>query len=85
MSTPNTPAQKAPHSELTIRAFQDLIRDRYYATDKARGSAGTVVYLIEEFADVLAWLATIANITGVDLTQALAKYTEGGGVEGVKD
>lgn len=113
MSTPNTPAQEAPHAELTIRAFQDLIRDRYYATDKARGSAGTFVYLIEEigelatalaanaegksptpaqrenlaeeFADVLAWLATIANIKGVDLTQALAKYTEGGGVEGVKD
>ncbi len=26
-----------------------------------------------EFADVLAWLATIANVAGVDLTEALAK------------
>jgi NTP pyrophosphatase (non-canonical NTP hydrolase) len=31
--------------------------------------------LAEEFADVLAWLATLANVAGVDLTQALAnKY-----------
>ncbi len=27
----------------------------------------------EEFADVLAWLTTIANIVGVDLTEAVAK------------
>ena len=40
--------------------------------------------LEEEFADVLAWLATLANITGVDLTDALSKYTDEGGVEGVK-
>ena len=41
--------------------------------------------LSEEFADVLAWLATLANITGVDLSEALRKYTEEGRVEGVKD
>ena len=29
----------------------------------------------EEFADVFAWLCTLANITGVDLTRALEKYT----------
>jgi len=40
--------------------------------------------LAEEFADVLAWLTTLANITGVDLERALAKYTKPGGVEGVK-
>ncbi len=40
--------------------------------------------LEEEFADVIAWLATLANITGVDLTKAVAKYTKPGGVEGVK-
>ncbi|TVQ62384.1 MAG: nucleotide pyrophosphohydrolase [Phycisphaerales bacterium] len=39
----------------------------------------------EEFADVIAWLATLANIHGVDLAEALAKYTEPGRVEGVKD
>ena len=35
----------------------------------------------EEFADVLAWLTTIANVAGIDLTAALrAKY--GGGCPG---
>lgn len=37
--------------------------------------------LAEEFADVLAWLATIANVAGVDLSAAVAaKY--GGGCPG---
>ncbi|MBX3378398.1 MAG: hypothetical protein KF678_15500 [Phycisphaeraceae bacterium] len=40
--------------------------------------------LDEEFADVLAWLTTLANINGVDLERALRKYTEEG-VEGVKE
>lgn len=32
----------------------------------------------EEFADVLAWLATLANVEGIDLSDALhAKYGEG--------
>jgi len=34
--------------------------------------------LAAEFADVLAWLATLANVTGVDLTDAVRrKYGEG--------
>ena len=37
----------------------------------------------EEFADVLAWLCTLANISGVDLEKAVEKYTVGG-VEGYK-
>ena len=37
----------------------------------------------EEFADVLAWLNTLANINGVDLTAAVEKYTIKG-VEGTK-
>jgi NTP pyrophosphatase (non-canonical NTP hydrolase) len=104
--------QPAPESNLTFRAFQDLIRERYYATDFARGPAGTFLWLMEEvgelatalqdngpgrdptpeqranleeeFADVLAWLTTLANITGVDLTEALRKYTGAGGPKGVK-
>ena len=33
---------------------------------------------MEEFADVLAWLTTIANVAGVDLTEAITrKYGEG--------
>lgn len=97
---------------LTVAAFQQLIRDRYYPTDSARGTPGTFMWFIEEvgelatalhdnapgktptpeqranlgeeFADVLAWLTTLANINGVDLEVALRKYTEKG-VEGVKD
>jgi len=38
----------------------------------------------EEFADVFAWLCTLANINDVDLTKAIEKYTVRG-VEGVKD
>jgi len=30
----------------------------------------------EEFADVLAWLCTLANITDVDLEKAIEKYTK---------
>ena len=97
---------------LTIRGFQQLIRDRYYPTDSARGTPGTFMWFIEEvgelatalhnnapgktptaaertnldeeFADVFAWLMTLANINGVDLERACRKYTEPG-VEGVKD
>ena len=37
----------------------------------------------EEFADVLAWLCTLANINDVDLQTAIQKYTVDG-VEGFK-
>lgn len=37
----------------------------------------------EEFADVFAWLCTLANISDVDLEQACKKYTEGQ-IEGFK-
>jgi len=41
--------------------------------------------LAAEFADVLAWLATLANITGVDLTASIeAKYIAQGGPKGTK-
>lgn len=93
---------------LTIRAFQDLIRQRYYATDSARGTPGTFLWfaeevgelasalgeaergkldrdnLCEEFADVLAWLCTLANINDVDLAEVVSKYTVGPGPEGTK-
>jgi len=97
---------------VTIADLQELIRERYFATDNARGAAGTFLLLMEEvgelatalhdnrpgvtptqeqkdnlaeeFADVLAWLTTIANITGVDLTDALTKYTDPGRVTGFK-
>ena len=37
----------------------------------------------EEFADVLAWLCTLANISDVDLEKACAKYT-GNDIKGFK-
>lgn len=37
----------------------------------------------EEFADVLAWMCTLANISGVDLEQAIEKYTKNS-IEGFK-
>ena len=30
-----------------------------------------------EFSDVLAWLASLANLTGVDLETAIARYADG--------
>jgi NTP pyrophosphatase (non-canonical NTP hydrolase) len=40
--------------------------------------SGTHEERLEEFADVLAWLATIANVSGVDLTEAVTrKYGSG--------
>jgi NTP pyrophosphatase (non-canonical NTP hydrolase) len=87
---------------LTLFAFQQHIRDRYYATDAARGTPATFLWfmeevgelatalqkaagqggqavaaksrgsnLAEEFADVFAWLCTLANINGIDLAQAV--------------
>jgi NTP pyrophosphatase (non-canonical NTP hydrolase) len=51
---------------------------------RERGEANDA-NLQEEFADVLAWLATLANITGVDLTKAVhAKYIADGGPDGTK-
>jgi NTP pyrophosphatase (non-canonical NTP hydrolase) len=38
---------------------------------------------VEEFADVFAWLCTLANITDVDLEKACSKYT-GKQVKGFK-
>ncbi len=38
----------------------------------------------EEFADVFAWLCTLANITEIDLEEACRKYTEGRVKDGFK-
>ena len=98
-----------PTDTMTLQDFQQLIRDRYFKTDDARGAPRTWLWfseevgelaeaiarrergeendqnLREEFADVLAWLATLANITGVDLTQAIhEKYIADGGPAGAK-
>ena len=65
--------QKDP--ALSIPDFQALIRAMYGEKDVERGVAGTFMW---EFADVLAWLTTIANVVGVDLNKALIdKYGAG--------
>ncbi|MEX2212852.1 MAG: MazG nucleotide pyrophosphohydrolase domain-containing protein [Phycisphaeraceae bacterium] len=42
---------------LTIAAFQQHIREKYFATDHARGTAATFMWLIEEIGE----LATALN------------------------
>ena len=81
----------------TFRHLQSEMERLYGAKDRARGDAGTFLWLTEEFgelasalrggsdeelalemADVLAWLATLANIRGIDLNDALQrKYGAG--------
>jgi len=87
---------------MEIRAFQQLIDDKYGKRDRARGTPATYMWFIEEvgelatalhgtdqankeeeFADVFAWLCTLANINDVDLEKACEKYTKRG-VEGFK-
>jgi hypothetical protein len=49
-------------------------RDVKIAGDNEREIVGRVVGF-KEFADVIAWLASLANITGIDLeTAAITKY-----------
>ena len=38
---------------------------------------GKAAGMEEEFADVLAWLSTMASICGIDLARAAAKYADG--------
>jgi NTP pyrophosphatase (non-canonical NTP hydrolase) len=78
--------------KLTLAAFQKHISDRYEKTDRARGTAKTFLWFIEEvgelatalngtdranlqeeFADVIAWLCTLANINDIDLAEAVGK------------
>ncbi len=87
---------------MEIRAFQQLINDKYGKRDRQRGTPGTYMWFIEEvgelatalhgtdqankeeeFADVLAWLCTLANINDVDLEKACEKYTKRG-IDGFK-
>lgn len=38
---------------------------------------GTHAQQVHEFGDVIAWVATLANQMGVDLTQAVQRYASG--------
>lgn len=47
------------------------------ASALAEGARADADHKAQEFADVFAWLATLANVEGVDLESAVAKYTSG--------
>lgn len=83
-------------SELSIAGFQRAIEATFLARDRARGTAATFVWfveevgelaralkkgdrenLLEEFGDVLAWLSTLASMSGIDLAEAAAAYAAG--------
>ncbi len=38
---------------------------------------GTKAQQLHEFGDVLAWVATLANQMGIDLTEAVQRYADG--------
>ncbi len=81
---------------MDLSELQALIDRMYSDKDRARGSAATYLWFMEEvgelaaalregsaeqkaeeFADVLAWLVTLANVEGVDLNRAMEKYAKG--------
>ncbi len=69
----------------TFLWFTEEVGELAEALAKAERGDGDHDHLASEFADVLAWLTTLANISGVDLTQAIQrKYIEKGGPEGTK-
>jgi NTP pyrophosphatase (non-canonical NTP hydrolase) len=72
----------------TFMWFIEEVGELATALQKAAGQGGQTSggdNLAEEFADVLAWLCTLANINGIDLTAAVrAKYYQGGGPAGHK-
>ena len=105
-------ANQLQDRDVTIQAFQSLIREMYFEKDVTRGVPATFMWFMEEvgelssalretttaeadrippeelelrranlkqeFADVQAWLTTIANVVDVDLGSAIAeKYGSG--------
>ncbi|MBL0234069.1 MAG: nucleotide pyrophosphohydrolase [Chitinophagaceae bacterium] len=78
---------------MELSKLQQIIKDRYYSTDSARGIYHTALWFHEEvgelssaiasgdkenakeeFADVLMWLMTLANLMEVDMEEAVAAY-----------
>ncbi len=69
----------------TFLWFSEEVGELAHALGKRQRGDGDDANLREEFADVMAWLATLANITGVDLEAAIRdKYMTGPGPQGVK-
>ncbi len=69
----------------TFLWFTEEIGELAHALGRRERGDGDEANLEEEFADVLAWLTTLANVTGVDLERAIErKYLADGGPAGVK-
>ena len=69
----------------TFLWFVEEIGELASALAEEERGTGNRANLEEEFADVMAWLATLANIHGIDLEGALErKYLHDGGPEGTK-
>ena len=88
---------QSPEQNVSLKDFQDLIRQMYHEKDVARGIPGTFMWFMEEvgelssalrsldessekrdelaleFADVIAWLTTMANVAEIDLSAAINK------------
>ncbi len=78
---------------MEISTLQQIVKDRYFKTDSARGIFHTAMWFHEEvgelssaiangdqqnakeeFADVLMWLLTLANLMEVDVEEAITDY-----------
>jgi len=78
---------------MDIGALQQIVKDRYFETDNARGIYHTALWFHEEvgelssaiasgdkqnakeeFADVLMWLMTLANLMNIDMEEAVSVY-----------
>jgi NTP pyrophosphatase (non-canonical NTP hydrolase) len=69
-----------------LAELQRRIEALYGARDRARGVDGTFRWWVEEvgevakalrgrdLGDALAWLASVANLVGVDLAKAVSRY-----------
>lgn len=69
----------------TFLWFMEEIGELAEAIAQLERGDGDPSNLREEFADVLAWLTTLANITEVDLADAVQqKYLTNGGPSGTK-
>ena len=65
---------------MNLAELQDVIERTYGDRDRDRGVAPTVAWpdeIAHEFSDVLAWVATLANQVGVDLTAVVDRYRDG--------
>ena len=60
---------------MNLAEFQKLMRDLYFKNDQTRGIHRTALWLVEEMADLYAWVASLANLLDIDLEKALeSKY-----------